>query len=52
MKPGHNAAYQFDGKWFIGQIIRIYSSGMVVMDAGLDDRSRHCINIANLHPPF
>lgn len=52
MKPGHNARYQFDGQWFTGEIIRMYSSGMTVMDAGLDGRSRHCININNLHPPF
>jgi hypothetical protein len=52
MKPGHTAAYQIAGQWLTGEIIRIYSSGMVVMDAAMPDRSRHCIMIDNLHPPF
>lgn len=52
MKPGNRASYRQDDKWLTGEIICIYSSGMVVMDAGLPDRSRHCIKLADLYPPF
>ena len=50
MTPGCRASYRHDDKWLTGEIIAIYSSGMVVM--GLPDGSRHCVKLTDLHPPF
>jgi hypothetical protein len=49
---GYRASYSLNDKWLTGKIIAIYASGMVVMDAGLPDGTRHCVKLTDLHPPF